>query len=273
MYGSNNNTIEGNTMVDGSYEMISRMELWASCNNSIFHNNFDGSRGVEVSVDENSEHNVWDDGYPSGGNYWSDYNGTDVNGDGIGDAPYIIDASNQDNYPLMNPWSPPDITITKVTTSKTVVGEGCITSINTTVVNQGGYTETFNVTVHANATIIGTFTNITLKKGQSVILTLPWNTTGFAKGNYTISAYVTQVSGEIHVEDNTLSDGWVVVTIRGDVNADFDVDLYDAVELLNHYKAKKGGPEYDPIYDIDGDGDIDLYDAVALLLNYGKKYP
>jgi len=57
--------------------------------------------------------NIWDDGYPSGGNYWSDYTGADLcNGpyqnetgsDGIGDSPYIIDENNTDSYPLMNPW-------------------------------------------------------------------------------------------------------------------------------------------------------------------------
>ncbi len=36
-------------------------------------------------------------------NYWNDYSGTDSNGDGIGDTPYIIDENNQDNYPSMNP--------------------------------------------------------------------------------------------------------------------------------------------------------------------------
>ncbi len=55
--------------------------------------------------------NSWDDG--EHGNYWSNYNGTDSNNDGIGDTPYTIDANNKDNYPLIaqisassNPASP-----------------------------------------------------------------------------------------------------------------------------------------------------------------------
>ncbi|MDD3792425.1 MAG: hypothetical protein PHY74_04775, partial [Candidatus Bathyarchaeota archaeon] len=52
---------------------------------------------------EDEEIHTWDDGKE--GNYWSDYTGTDDNTDGIGDTPYIIDALNQDRYPLMqNPF-------------------------------------------------------------------------------------------------------------------------------------------------------------------------
>jgi hypothetical protein len=54
---------------------------------------------------------TWDDGYPSGGNYWRDYNGTDLYGglyqnetgsDGIGDTPFTLGENNTDNYPLMD---------------------------------------------------------------------------------------------------------------------------------------------------------------------------
>ncbi len=33
-------------------------------------------------------------------NYWSDYNGTDTNDDGIGDTPYVVDEYNQDNHTI-----------------------------------------------------------------------------------------------------------------------------------------------------------------------------
>ena len=51
---------------------------------------------------------TWDDGRD--GNYWSDYNGTDVNGDGIGDTAYVFDVQNEDRYPLMtSPVAPPNV--------------------------------------------------------------------------------------------------------------------------------------------------------------------
>ena len=47
--------------------------------------------------------NRFDDGYPSGGNYWDDYTGADANKNGIGDTPYFIAENNQDTHPIMNP--------------------------------------------------------------------------------------------------------------------------------------------------------------------------
>ncbi|RLI64672.1 MAG: hypothetical protein DRO67_03850, partial [Candidatus Asgardarchaeum californiense] len=68
--------------------------------------------GYNNTYDEST--NTYDNGYPSGGNYWDDYTGEDnfsgpnqnISGpDGIGDTPYLIPGgSNQDRYPLMHPY-------------------------------------------------------------------------------------------------------------------------------------------------------------------------
>ncbi len=63
-------------------------------------NDFIGNTIQAYDAGENS----WDDGYPTGGNYWSDYSGTDADGDGIGDTPYTFEVDAQDSYPLMSPF-------------------------------------------------------------------------------------------------------------------------------------------------------------------------
>ena len=92
--------------------------LLLSFNNTFYHNNFiDNSQQVYVEKTPPPPYvsGVWDDDYPSGGNYWSDYTGVDncsgpnqdlPGSDGIGDTPYVIDANNRDKYPLMKPWTP-----------------------------------------------------------------------------------------------------------------------------------------------------------------------
>ena len=73
----------------------------AYCENTLYHNNF--IHNTYQAFDATGE-NTWDDGYPCGGNYWSDYTGVDVNEDGIGDTAYPIVTESMDNYPLIHPY-------------------------------------------------------------------------------------------------------------------------------------------------------------------------
>jgi parallel beta-helix repeat protein len=68
--------------------------------NVIYYNNFVDNTD-QSSISDST--NIWNDGYPTGGNYWSDYTGVDSNHDGIGDSWYNIAENNADDYPLMGP--------------------------------------------------------------------------------------------------------------------------------------------------------------------------
>jgi len=100
LYTSSSNSISGNTLANN----VRGIWIWEASNNVFYHNSLVGN-SQQVSLGESGFANVWDDGLPSGGNYWSDYNGTDANHDGIGDTPYSIDANNTDHYPLMDMFS------------------------------------------------------------------------------------------------------------------------------------------------------------------------
>ena len=95
-YQSSSNVISGNNILNNNYGICL---FDGSSNNTIHHNNFVNNM---QQVSTYSSVNIWDDGYPSGGNYWSDYIGVDSDNDGIGDTPYVIDADNTDRYPRMS---------------------------------------------------------------------------------------------------------------------------------------------------------------------------
>ena len=145
------------------------------------------------------------------------------------------------------------------------------------VENQGSYTESFNVSVFCDDTIIllpdgKNYTTTTLTSGNSTTLTITWNTTGVAKGNYTITAKATQLPGETDTTDNTYIDGWVIVTWLGDLDGDFDVDQFDfwhfCDAFIDYYKIHVK----DPLCDFDDDCDIDQHDLWAFNGDYIDYY-
>lgn len=90
---SENNTIIGNTFTTNSHCGVN---LDSSDNNIIYHNNF-----VDSPVHSHDSTSTWDNG--AEGNYWSDYQGEDINGDGVGDT--LTPHLGFDSYPLVERWS------------------------------------------------------------------------------------------------------------------------------------------------------------------------
>jgi len=101
---TNHNSIVGNTITANNWGIA----LQNSSDNTIYHNFFTNNQNnVDLVI---TTVNVWDSGYPSGGNYWSDYTDVDqfsgqyqnqTGSDGIWDHPYVIDENNIDNYPVV----------------------------------------------------------------------------------------------------------------------------------------------------------------------------
>jgi parallel beta-helix repeat protein len=99
---SSSNSVIGNTIVNHPTGIF----LQTSILNIFYHNNFINNTHIQVFASA-----CWDNGYPSGGNYWSDYDGVDeksgpdqneAGSDGIGDTVY---SEVNDRYPLMGPFA------------------------------------------------------------------------------------------------------------------------------------------------------------------------
>jgi parallel beta-helix repeat protein len=132
VYSSNYNDIYGNNITnngggiylrDSIKNNISKNNItnngesicfWNSSSNKFYHNNFIGNTQQVLVVEfgdipMSASTNFWDDGV-SEGNYWSDYedrylNAEEIDESGIWNTPYVINENNQDNYPLISPWS------------------------------------------------------------------------------------------------------------------------------------------------------------------------
>jgi parallel beta-helix repeat protein len=262
LLNSSLNTYEGNTV---SYNVFG-ITTSTSSGNTIFHNNF--INNVDQITKDFYSINTWSQG--GEGNYWSDYTGEDLDEDGIGDT--FLPHLGEDWYPLMNTWPTPqrDVAILAIYESTNIATVGEIIDFEVIVKNEGYMTETFNVTLENNVTVIEERTVTDLAPHTNTSLIFNWNTSTVSPGYYLISATADPVPTETDLADNTMTDGTIQITsIPGDINGDGTIDINDLILLTEAYGATSTSPNWNPDADLNDDGIIDVYDQQLLSQNYG----
>jgi hypothetical protein len=164
-----------------------------------------------------------------------------------------------------------DIAIANLIPAKRVIGQGYPANISVTAVNPGDYPETFTVSLYANDTLIDQQTTA-LAADATTTLTFTWTTIDWTKGNYSMWTYAAPVTGETHTDDNTFLDGWIVVTLPGDVDGDGDIDIFDLVKIAQVYGTVQGHMLYTARCDINDDSVINVFDLVLAAANYGERW-
>ncbi len=108
LVAGDNNTITNNYLADnkngiffGSNNQVGNLPANLDISGNTFINNVQQLGGCLCGDDYNTTEPIhtWDNGKE--GNFWSDYQGEDGDGDGLGDTPYVIDPLNMDRYPLI----------------------------------------------------------------------------------------------------------------------------------------------------------------------------
>ncbi len=270
---SSNNIIRGNNIADNYFGV----RLSDSFENRFYHNNFLYNNLTQVVITPPGIANSWDDGYPIGGNYWSDYNGTDlfrgiyqnVTGrDWVGDLQYEIDEENTDNYPLMGLFGPQTMIGKGMAVFpsrvvgllfENVTAEGSTSSIEFTLGPEppsgrksvGQYYDietTAGYSGKVTIRIVYDDANLTQEEEQSLQLG-QWNSTG------------ARMIGDI-----TGPEGW----------QDGRVNILDIARVAKLFGVTYPDPQYDAICDLTGstfgvaDGKINIIDISFVAKNFGE---
>jgi len=285
------NIIEGNIIHDNEGDGI---EVESSSDNEIYNNKISNNLGAGIDVEyaspDNFFHhnifinnnpnadgctyvNIWDNDYPSGGNFWDDYSGVDYfsgpnqdipGSDGIGDTYYDIPGCNdEDRYPLMN-LSPVFITDVAILTSEPLDTD------------PGFGWENMSCTV---TSIIGVDeVKLIVTNPIDAVVEYPMQKL-FGTDNYYFNITLTDVgeyeyciwATDIHNNLVTSASMEFYLPHNADIDMDGECYFYDLGAVVALYGTT--GP-YDGWIreDVDNDGEVYFYDLGAIVSMYGETW-
>jgi parallel beta-helix repeat protein len=226
MFAYTMSSIVEDTNMSNNYDGI---YLIYSSNNLITHNNFIDN---EYQVWSYYSTNTWDYGYPYG-NYWSDYKGADLNNDGVGDIPYVIDNDNRDRYPSMEPWIltlPAEYDLITSMIAPTFQRLGGSSNIDAIVRNRGLNDEVnVQLSLLINGSVVKSTTVPLLDVGSSYNFSYLW--TPVWKGTYNITVYSPPKPGETLTDNNIVT---LFVNVASVIRVpDYIPTIQMAIEIAN----------------------------------------
>jgi len=235
----------------------------------VYHNNFVGN-GCHVCGSDPRV--TWDNGYPSGGNFYSDYTGVDncsgpsqntcPSPDGVGDTPETITGVYFDHYPLMKPFvagTDPSVSVSFTTGFEgvTVVASGNLS------ISSGQVSGTVTITAtnsSTGATLFSktyNFSNLQLANNQTrFLLYIP-------VGTNPLSADITVT------ESGGVWSASVMVTRQLAITGGGTVGIVDFSIVALDYGSSLGSSRYNPAADLTGSGTINVVDIGIIGLFYG----
>jgi len=312
--GANNCVVEENEIIDNegygiyllesSQNTFSKNEIFnngigifstVSMGNKLYHNNIFNNI-INNSHDDGCASgeciNFWDNGYPSGGNYWGDYTGVDADNDGIGDTPYNISggAVAHDRYPLMQPWIESgsefiEIGSTNAPTNSTIIIPVSVANVNNILgisfdllynssvvaVSSVSANESFSGSsitqnidnVNGITSIVLTNSNLISTSAETPVIDIAFNVTGGSGSSTSLDLQNVEFS-DADLNPYTpavVVDGQITVGIKGDFNGNGRVDIGDVAKVAFMVAGKV--PE-DLNADFNGNGRVDIGDAAKI---------
>ena len=160
--------------------------------------------------------------------------------------------------------------ITAVTCSSSFVEQGFPETLTANIENSGSSTVSCNVTFSVNAIPVST-QPVTLPSESSTVASTVWNSTGFALGDYVLSATAWPVAGETSATSETCTGSTILVTCLGDLTGQGTVDSTSFFAFVNDYINYYSEHQCDPSADFEHTGAIttaDFFDFVSAYVAY-----
>jgi hypothetical protein len=192
---------------------------------------------------------------------------------------YLFWATNRDPqnywnlyYATTNPQPFHDMAVTALSSAPWKLKPNSLVTINVTVANLGTFPESFWLFVKATNTTAWTIAVqfLSLAAGQTMPMSINWNTSGMHPAKYQMSATIVPSQTETLIEtgDNYLAGGQVWLIPIGDVDWDGSVTIGDLSIVALAYHSTPASPNWNPAADLNADGSVGIDDLSIVALGY-----